>query len=146
MYRHLPWFDYTISSPMYANELRFESDQHIAEFRQPVLILHAEDDHVVPFNLGYKVSSISELECARAFTIWINLKIMRCYNETNASPIFPFLQLYRTALDTRGKSWGPIEFHRFEKTSHYGHRYICRAPNLPEIVIHFFRTYRNEQY
>lgn len=42
---------------MYANELRFESDQHIAEFRQPVLILHAEDDHVVPFNLGYKVSS-----------------------------------------------------------------------------------------
>ncbi|XP_039445422.1 lysophosphatidylserine lipase ABHD12 isoform X2 [Culex pipiens pallens] len=108
LYRHLPWFDYTISKPMYANELRFESDQHIAEFRQPVLILHAEDDHVVPFHLGYK--------------------------------------LYRTALDTRGKSWGPVEFHRFERTSHYGHRYICRAPNLPEIVIRFFRTYRDEQY
>ncbi|XP_055591602.1 lysophosphatidylserine lipase ABHD12 isoform X2 [Uranotaenia lowii] len=108
LYRHLPWFDYMISKPMYANQLRFESDQHIAEFRQPVLILHAEDDAVVPFDLGYK--------------------------------------LYRTALDTRGKSWGPVEFRRFEKTSHYGHRYICRAPNLPEIVIKFFRTYRNEQY
>lgn len=108
LYRHLPWFDFTISKPMYANQLRFESDQHIAEFRQPVLILHAEDDHVVPFTLGYK--------------------------------------LYRTALDTRGKSWGPVEFHRFEKTSHYGHRYICRAPNLPEIVLRFFRTYRDEQY
>ncbi|XP_058460195.1 lysophosphatidylserine lipase ABHD12 isoform X2 [Malaya genurostris] len=108
LYRHLPWFDFMITGPMYANQLRFESDQHIAEFRQPVLILHAEDDHVVPFKLGYK--------------------------------------LYRSALDTRGKSWGPIEFHRFEKTSHYGHRYICKAPNLPDIVIRFFRTYRNEVY
>ncbi|KFB53914.1 hypothetical protein ZHAS_00022362 [Anopheles sinensis] len=108
LYRHLPWFDYLISKPMYANKLRFESDQHIAEFRQPVMILHAEDDLVVPFELGYK--------------------------------------LYRKALDTRGKSWGPIEFHRFEKTSHYGHKYICRAPNLPEIVLRFFHAYRNEQY
>ncbi|XP_053670401.1 lysophosphatidylserine lipase ABHD12 isoform X2 [Anopheles nili] len=108
MYRHLPWFDFLVSKPMYDNKLRFESDQHIGEFRQPVLILHAEDDLVVPFKLGYK--------------------------------------LYRRALDTRGKSWGPIEFHRFEKTSHYGHKYICRAPNLPEIVIRFFHAYRNEQY
>ncbi|XP_058119300.1 lysophosphatidylserine lipase ABHD12 isoform X2 [Anopheles ziemanni] len=108
LYRHLPWFDYLISKPMYANKLRFESDQHIAEFRQPVMILHAEDDLVVPFELGYK--------------------------------------LYRKALDTRGKSWGPIEFHRFEKTSHYGHKYICRAPNLPEKVLRFFHAYRYEQY
>ncbi|XP_053669516.1 lysophosphatidylserine lipase ABHD12 [Anopheles marshallii] len=108
LYRHLPWFDFLISRPMYNNKLRFESDQHIAEFRQPVLILHAEDDLVVPFELGYK--------------------------------------LYRRALDTRGKSWGPIEFHRFEKSSHYGHKYICRAPNLPEIVVRFFQAYRNEQY
>ncbi|XP_035894064.1 lysophosphatidylserine lipase ABHD12 isoform X2 [Anopheles stephensi] len=108
LYRHLPWFDALISRPMYNNMLRFESDQHIAEFRQPVLILHAEDDLVVPFELGYK--------------------------------------LYRRALDTRGKAWGPIEFHRFEKSSHYGHKYICRAPNLPEIVIRFFHAYRNEQY
>lgn len=57
LYRHLPWFDYTVSRPMYNNMLRFESDQHIAEFRQPVLILHAEDDLVVPFDLGYKVSA-----------------------------------------------------------------------------------------
>lgn len=58
LYRHLPWFDYTIAQPMHSNFLRFESDKHIAEFRQPVLILHAEDDLVVPFNLGYKVIHI----------------------------------------------------------------------------------------
>lgn len=55
LFRKLPWFNYTVADPMYANNLRFESDRHITEFRQPVLILHAEDDLVVPFKLGYKV-------------------------------------------------------------------------------------------
>ncbi|GAB0086887.1 Lysophosphatidylserine lipase ABHD12 [Sergentomyia squamirostris] len=107
-YRHLPWFDFTITEPMHANCLRFESDTHIGEFPQPILILHAEDDLVVPFKLGYK--------------------------------------LYRQALDVRKKSWGPVEFHRFEGSSHYGHKYICRAPNLPDIVRKFFDTYRNEKF
>ncbi len=93
---------------MYKNQLRFESDQHIAEFRQPVMIMHAEDDHVVPFHLGYK--------------------------------------LYRTALETRGKSWGPVEFHRFDSSGHYGHKFIVRAPNFPDIIQNFFNTYRDETY
>lgn len=105
-FKDLPWFDITIANPMYDNSLRFESDQHISEFRQPVLILHAEDDYVVPFQLGYK--------------------------------------LYRTALDTRGKSWGPVEFHRFDASLHYGHKYLCTAPNLPEIVKKFVDSYKDE--
>lgn len=60
LFRHLPWFDYTIAEPMYANHLRFESDKNIAKFRQPVMILHAQDDLVVPFKLGYKVSGLSD--------------------------------------------------------------------------------------
>lgn len=55
-FRHLPWFDYTVVDPMFTNNLRFESDKHIATFPQPVMILHAEDDMVVPFKLGHKVS------------------------------------------------------------------------------------------
>lgn len=58
LFRKLPWFNYTIADPMYANHLRFESDRHIAAYRQPITIIHAEDDLVVPFKLGYKVSSI----------------------------------------------------------------------------------------
>lgn len=58
LFRRLPWFNYTIADPMYDNELRFESDKHISEFKQPVMILHAEDDLVVPFKLGYKVSKL----------------------------------------------------------------------------------------
>ncbi|XP_073848340.1 lysophosphatidylserine lipase ABHD12 isoform X2 [Musca autumnalis] len=102
-FKHLPWFDHTIARPMYLNSLRFESDQHISEFRQPIMILHAEDDYVVPFQLGYK--------------------------------------LYRIALDTRGKSWGPVEFHRFEGSRKYGHKYICYAPELPELIQNFVNNY-----
>ncbi|XP_055383385.1 lysophosphatidylserine lipase ABHD12 isoform X3 [Condylostylus longicornis] len=108
LFRFLPWFDYTIANPLYANSLRFESDQHINEFRQPVMILHAEDDYVVPFHLGYK--------------------------------------LYRIALDLRGRSWGPIEFHRFDSSLKLGHKHICRASNLPDIIKTFIQNYKNEMY
>lgn len=108
LFRHLPWFDALIVQPMYNNNLRFESDSHIGEFRQPILILHAEDDLVVPFKLGYK--------------------------------------LYRKALDVRGKAWGPVEFHRFEYINRFGHKFICRAKNLPKIVLNFFDAYQHERY
>lgn len=55
LFRHLPWFNYTIVNPIFDNNIRFESDRHIATFPQPVTILHAEDDLVVPYKLGYKV-------------------------------------------------------------------------------------------
>lgn len=54
-FRHLPWFNYTIVDPMFENNLRFESDKHVATFPQPVMILHAEDDIVVPYKLGHQV-------------------------------------------------------------------------------------------
>lgn len=57
-FRHLPWFDYTITEPMFENNLRFESDKHIATFPQPIMILHAEDDIVVPYKLGHMVNNI----------------------------------------------------------------------------------------
>ncbi|XP_068145176.1 lysophosphatidylserine lipase ABHD12 isoform X1 [Drosophila tropicalis] len=107
-FKHLPWFDFTISRPMYSNKLRFESDIHIHEFPQPIMIIHAEDDVVVPFILGYR--------------------------------------LYRVALDTRERSWGPVEFHRFEGKHKYGHKYLCRAPELPSLVQHFVANYRDAVY
>lgn len=108
LFRHLPWFNMMFVQPMYNNDLRFESDLHISKFHQPVMIIHAEDDLVVPFQLGYK--------------------------------------LYRSSLDTRGKSWGPVEFHRFEGSSHYGHKFLCRAPELPKLVHNFFNNYEGAMY
>ncbi|XP_017077266.1 lysophosphatidylserine lipase ABHD12 isoform X2 [Drosophila eugracilis] len=108
LFRNLPWFDFTISRPMYTNDLRFESDVHIQQFGQPVMIIHAEDDVVVPFHLGYR--------------------------------------LYRIALDGRSRAWGPVEFHRFGSSHKYGHKYLCRAPELPGLIQTFIESYRDAVY
>lgn len=70
------------------------------------MILHAEKDRVIPYELGY--------------------------------------ELYRTALETRGKSWGPAEFHRFD--AKYGHKYIVRAKNFPDTIDQFIKRYKSESY
>lgn len=106
-YKYLPWFEFTIVNPMFQNQLTFDSDQQISEIQLPIMILHAEDDRVVPFQLGYK--------------------------------------LYRSALVTRPKSFAPIEFYRFSEAHNYGHRWICRAPELPSLVNGFFDKYEEDE-
>lgn len=70
------------------------------------MIMHAENDRVIPYELGY--------------------------------------QLYRSALETRGKSWGPAEFHRFE--GKYGHKFIVKSNKFAETVDQFIRRYKSETY
>lgn len=41
--------------PFYKNNLRFESDKHITKIDCPIMILHAEDDGVIPVFLAEKV-------------------------------------------------------------------------------------------
>lgn len=57
-FKNLPWFSYTVVEPMQANNLRFESDKFILNVDCPILIIHAEDDKVVPYKLGRKVCNI----------------------------------------------------------------------------------------
>lgn len=56
-FKHLPWFMYTIVEPMLANNFIFASDVHIKRVNSPILILHAKDDGVVPYELGHRVSA-----------------------------------------------------------------------------------------
>lgn len=55
VFKHLPWFHWMIVEPFYKNNLRFESDKHISNIECPIMILHAEDDGVIPFFLAEKV-------------------------------------------------------------------------------------------
>jgi pimeloyl-ACP methyl ester carboxylesterase len=41
--------------PVGENRLLFETDKHLGIIKSPVLILHAEDDMVVPYQLGKRV-------------------------------------------------------------------------------------------
>lgn len=55
LFKHLPWFHWVVVEPFYENHLRFESDKHICKIECPIMILHAEDDGVIPFFLAEKV-------------------------------------------------------------------------------------------
>ncbi|KRT80701.1 hydrolase, partial [Oryctes borbonicus] len=55
LFRFLPWFHSTIVEPMQENKFIFATDRHILTVDCPILILHAEDDGIVPFHLGYKL-------------------------------------------------------------------------------------------
>nr|XP_040035436.1 lysophosphatidylserine lipase ABHD12 [Gasterosteus aculeatus aculeatus] len=55
VYRYLPGFDWFFLDAITANDIRFASDENVKHISCPVLILHAEDDAVVPFHLGKKL-------------------------------------------------------------------------------------------
>jgi len=51
-WRKMPWFDWFFTRALASNDLSFLSDQRITMIDIPVMILHAEDDMVVPHKLG----------------------------------------------------------------------------------------------
>ncbi|PWA25531.1 hypothetical protein CCH79_00020598 [Gambusia affinis] len=59
VYRFLPGFDWFFLDSITANNIRFANDENVDHISCPVLILHAEDDGVVPFHLGKKLYSLA---------------------------------------------------------------------------------------
>ncbi|XP_049926522.1 lysophosphatidylserine lipase ABHD12 [Epinephelus moara] len=59
VYRYLPGFDWFFLDAITANNIRFASDENVNHISCPVLILHAEDDSVVPFHLGKKLYTLA---------------------------------------------------------------------------------------
>ncbi|XP_018569390.1 monoacylglycerol lipase ABHD12 isoform X2 [Anoplophora glabripennis] len=99
MFKYLPWFTYTVVEPMQANGFTFQTDKFICNVDAPIIILHAEDDHVVPYKLGYK--------------------------------------LYQNALRCRQGAQGKLLFVKFDEGHNYNHKFICRAPELHDIISNF---------
>ncbi|KAK5908977.1 hypothetical protein CgunFtcFv8_016990 [Champsocephalus gunnari] len=59
VYRYLPGFDWFFLDAITANNIHFASDENVNHISCPLLILHAEDDSVVPFHLGKKLYSVA---------------------------------------------------------------------------------------
>lgn len=55
----MPKFDWLFLKPLASSGIDFRSEEHITHVAAPVLILHAEDDLVVPFTLGKKVCTLN---------------------------------------------------------------------------------------
>ncbi|XP_046355788.2 lysophosphatidylserine lipase ABHD12-like isoform X1 [Haliotis rufescens] len=54
-YRLLPWFTWVFVDGIKEHGIHFSTDENIRSVSPPILILHAEDDAVVPFHLGEKL-------------------------------------------------------------------------------------------
>ncbi|KAL1235390.1 Lysophosphatidylserine lipase [Trichinella spiralis] len=52
MYRWHPWFAEIFTYPLLKYNVHFKSDEHIKNVYCPILILHAEDDNIIPSQLA----------------------------------------------------------------------------------------------
>ncbi|KAF0297448.1 Monoacylglycerol lipase ABHD12 [Amphibalanus amphitrite] len=55
LYRKMPGFHWLFLKPLRDNDMMFESDRHIANVTVPVMIMHAEDDLIIPYSLAVKL-------------------------------------------------------------------------------------------
>ncbi|NWV61486.1 AB12B protein, partial [Malurus elegans] len=55
IYREFPGFEYLILDSLARADMFFSSDENVKVLKCPLLILHAEDDGVVPPKLGHKL-------------------------------------------------------------------------------------------
>ncbi|CAL4058670.1 unnamed protein product [Meganyctiphanes norvegica] len=60
IFRKMPKFEWLFLTPLSSNGIDFRSDEHIAHINTPILILHAEDDLVVPYMLGHKLYEVAK--------------------------------------------------------------------------------------
>ncbi|XP_013775294.1 monoacylglycerol lipase ABHD12-like [Limulus polyphemus] len=78
IHRYMPFFYYFFTAPC-QQDLDFDVEERIKDVQVPVLIFHAEDDHLVPFQLGYDLYQRSLRDRPHKVTEFIalnaNLKI-----------------------------------------------------------------------
>lgn len=58
---YLPWGETTFIQPIIDNDLNFNSSKYILDVDCPIMILHARDDDIIPYEFATKVSFISFL-------------------------------------------------------------------------------------
>lgn len=62
-FRVMPWFSWVFIEAIKYNNLQFASDQNIKGVKVPVVILHALDDGIVPYELGRKLYEVAMRNC-----------------------------------------------------------------------------------
>ncbi|KAI6213444.1 2-arachidonoylglycerol hydrolase ABHD12 [Aphelenchoides besseyi] len=59
-FRFLPWFESTVIQPLIRSGLVMQSDEHIKHIGCPLLVFHAQDDHIIPVKLGRKLVEVAQ--------------------------------------------------------------------------------------
>ncbi|XP_061645894.1 lysophosphatidylserine lipase ABHD12 isoform X2 [Phyllopteryx taeniolatus] len=130
VYRHLPGFDWFFLDTITANDIRFANDDNVNHISCPVLILHAEDDHVVPFQLGKEVGAADGPSEESGVASPESRRLSRVP------------QLYEVAARSESLGGHKVEFVAFPSSLAYRHKFIYRSPRLPAILSDFLGTPR----
>lgn len=59
-YWKFPYIQFFLSNPLKNNIFTFPTDENLQKLRSPLMILHAEDDHVVPFASAEEIYRIAK--------------------------------------------------------------------------------------
>ncbi|KAG5898034.1 hypothetical protein JTB14_001745 [Gonioctena quinquepunctata] len=62
LFKWLAYFEQTVLTPLEENGFLFRTSTNILSVDCPIMIMHAQDDNVIPFRLGKKLSEIAETE------------------------------------------------------------------------------------
>ena len=125
MYRPLSFVDRFFTERLEMSNVTFDSEVHIARVECPTLILHAQDDRIVPIFLTRKVYSNQGGRRASPghYIIYADKKKLSYFHK-----------LYEAGLKSRPPNWPPLQFIEFHKDLGCRHEHICRAPELPSII------------
>ena len=58
LWRKMPWFEWFFTGTLNKSDVAFRTDELVQHISLPVLIFHARDDAVVPFQLGEKLYKV----------------------------------------------------------------------------------------
>ena len=58
LWRKMPWFEWFFTGTLNKSDVAFRTDDLVGLIHLPVLIFHARDDAVVPFQLGEKLFKV----------------------------------------------------------------------------------------
>ncbi|KAG7174463.1 Lysophosphatidylserine lipase ABHD12-like 1 [Homarus americanus] len=97
IFHPLPYFDWAFIDSVKDTGYAFESDKHIADITCPILILHAQDDYIIPIELGRKLYRAAQYrQQAENFpTRFIEFKAMYGYGHNHISRAPEFTEIIR---------------------------------------------------
>ncbi|KAL5008307.1 hypothetical protein ScPMuIL_013888 [Solemya velum] len=58
-FKFIPWFNWVFIDTIMENNIHFTNDESIKEVTTPLLILHAKDDGIIPFELAEKLYKVA---------------------------------------------------------------------------------------
>ncbi|CAC5363899.1 ABHD12 [Mytilus coruscus] len=126
LFRFMPMFKEIFIDTIAENGIYFSSDENIAQVTSPLMMIHAEDDEIVPYELGRKLYEAAEKTrtTGSASIEFIPFYVM-CVN------------LYEAAEKTRTTGSASIEFISFNASEGLGHKHIFKALEIPNIIKNF---------